>query len=165
MATMDARGMVTIQHNAPEIGQGTYNLFSIVAAQTLDIPQDQIRVRTPDTAVSLPFGGVSAQRTTMQMGNAVHNACRKLKEELLSLAAQAKGGKPEEWQLIQGRLCWGETSFSISEIIRLGGGGMVLKAVGYHSSPPIAKDSAFAGLDHWGPGGGAGDLGARRGTG
>src|SRR5262249_62261710 len=51
MATMDARGMVTIQHNAPEIGQGTHNLFSIVAAQTLDIPQDQIRVRPPDTAV------------------------------------------------------------------------------------------------------------------
>ena len=35
MATMDARGAVTIQHNAPEIGQGTHNLFSIIAAQTL----------------------------------------------------------------------------------------------------------------------------------
>src|SRR5262245_9304313 len=165
LATMDSRGMVTIQHNAPEVGQGTYNLFNVVAAQTLGVAQDQIRVRTPDTAVSLPFGGVSAQRTTMQMGNAVHNACRKLKEELLSLAAQAKGGKPEEWQLIQGRLCWGETSFSISEIIRLGGGGMVLKAVGYHSSPPIAKDSAFAGMDHWAPSGAAVDLEVNRDTG
>src|SRR5262245_40648539 len=74
LATMDAHGVVTIQHNAPEIGQGTHNLFNIVAAQTLDIPQSQIRVRTPDTAVSLPFAGVSAQRTTMQMGNAVHSA-------------------------------------------------------------------------------------------
>src|SRR5215467_4144878 len=151
MATMDARGMVTIQHNAPEIGQGTYNLFSIVAAQTLDIPQDQIRVRPPDTAVHLPFAGVSAQRTTMQMGNAVHDACEKLKQELFSLAAQARGGKPEEWRLIQGRLCWFETSFSIGEIIRVLGGSAVLKCVGYHSVPPTQKESSFAGMDHWAP--------------
>jgi CO/xanthine dehydrogenase Mo-binding subunit len=165
LVTMDAAGTVTIQHNAPEIGQGTHNLFSVVAAQTLDIPQDQIHVRAPDTAVSLPFAGVSAQRTTMQMGNAVHNACNKLKQELFSLAAQAKGGKPEEWQLIQGRLCWGETSFSISEIIRLAGASVVLKAVGYHSVPPMVKDSAFAGMDHWAPSGAAVDLEVNRDTG
>src|SRR5437016_6652022 len=35
MATMDVRGVVTIQHNAPEIGQGTHNLFSVIAARTL----------------------------------------------------------------------------------------------------------------------------------
>jgi CO/xanthine dehydrogenase Mo-binding subunit len=151
MATMDARGVVTIQHNAPEIGQGTHNLFSIVAAQTLDIPQNQIRVRLPDTAVHLPFAGVSAQRTTMQMGNAVHHACEKLKQELFSLAAQVKGGKPEEWRLIQGRLCWAEASFSIGEIIRVLGGNVVLKCVGYHSVPPMVKESAFAGMDHWAP--------------
>jgi CO/xanthine dehydrogenase Mo-binding subunit len=165
LVTMDARGIVTIQHNAPEIGQGTHNLFSVVAAQTLDVPQEQIRVRTPDTAVSLPFAGVSAQRTTMQMGNAVHNACNQLKQELFALAAQAKGGKPEEWQLIQGWLCWGETSFSINEIIRLIGGGVVLKAVGYHSVPPMVKDSAFAGMDHWAPSGAAVDLEVNRDTG
>jgi CO/xanthine dehydrogenase Mo-binding subunit len=165
LATMDACGIVTIQHNAPEIGQGTHNLFSVVAAQTLDIPQNQIHVRTPDTAVSLPFAGVSAQRTTMQMGNAVNNACNKLKQELFSLAAQAKGGKPEEWQLVQGRLCWGETSFSMSEIIRLAGSGVVLKAVGYHSVPPMVKDSAFAGMDHWAPSGAAVDLEVNRDTG
>ena len=158
MATMDARGTVAIQHNAPEIGQGTHNLFSIVAAQTLGIPQNQIRVKSPDTAVHLPFAGVSAQRTTMQMGNAVHDACEKLKQELLSLAAQVKGGKAEEWQLIQGRLCWAETSFSISEIIRVLGGSGVLKCVGYHSVRPMEKESAFAGMDHWAPSAAAIDL-------
>jgi CO/xanthine dehydrogenase Mo-binding subunit len=165
LATMDARGVVTIQHNAPEIGQGTHNLFSIIAARTLDIPQSQIRVRPPDTAVHLPFAGVSAQRTTMQMGNAVHNACEKVKQELFSLAAQVKGGKPEEWQLIQGRLCWAETSFSIGEIIRALGGNVFLKCVGYHSVPPIVKDSAFAGMDHWAPSAAAIDLEVNRDTG
>jgi CO/xanthine dehydrogenase Mo-binding subunit len=158
MVTMDAHGVVTIQHNAPEIGQGTHNLFSVVAARTLDLPQSQIRVRPPDTAVNLPFAGVSAQRTTMQMGNAVHNACDKLKQELFSLAAQVKGGKAEEWQLIQGRLCWAETSFSIGEIIRNLGGNVVLKCVGYHSVRPMQKESAFAGMDHWAPSAAAIDL-------
>ena len=165
MVTMDARGVVTVQHNAPEIGQGTHNLFSVIAAQTLSLPQEQVRVRTPDTAVSLPFAGVSAQRTTMQMGNAVHNACNDLKRDLLGIAAQAKGGKAEEWQLIQGRLCWGETSFAIADIIRLIGGGVVLKAVGYHSVPPMVKDSAFAGMDHWAPSGAAVDLEVNRDSG
>jgi CO/xanthine dehydrogenase Mo-binding subunit len=165
LATMDARGGVTIQHNAPEIGQGTHNLFSVVAARTLNIAQSQIGVRPPDTAVSLPFAGVSAQRTTMQMGNAVHNACNKLKQELFSVASQVKGGKPEEWQLVEGRLCWGETSFSINEIIRVLGGSVVLKAVGYHSAPPMEKDSAFSGMDHWAPSGAAVDLEVNRDTG
>ena len=165
MVTMDGQGVVTVQHNAPEIGQGTHNLFSVVVARTLDVAPRQIRVRAPDTAVNLPFAGVSAQRTTMQMGNAVHNACNKLKQELFSLAAQAKGGKPEEWQLIQGRLCWGETSFSIEEIIRAFGGNVTLKCIGYHSVAPMEKESAFAGMDHWAPSGAAVDLEVNRDTG
>jgi CO/xanthine dehydrogenase Mo-binding subunit len=165
LVTMDARGVVTVQHNAPEIGQGTHNLFNVVAAQTLNIPQSQVQVRTPDTAVNLPFAGVSAQRTTMQMGNAVHNACQKIKDELIGLACQAKGGKPEEWQIVEGRLCWGESSFSISDIIRLFGGSVVLKAVGYHSVPPMVKDSAFAGMDHWAPSGAAVEVEVNRDTG
>jgi CO/xanthine dehydrogenase Mo-binding subunit len=165
MATMDARGRVTIQHNAPEIGQGTHNLFSIIAAQTLDVPQSLIRVKPPDTAVHLPFAGVSAQRTTMQMGNAVHHACEKLKQELFSLAAQVKGGKPEEWRLIRGRLCWRETSFSIGEIVRTLGDNVVLKCVGYHSVRPMEKESAFAGMDHWAPSAAAIELEVNVGTG
>ena len=151
MTTMDARGVVTIQHNAPEIGQGTHNLISVVAARTLSLPQSQIRVSAPDTAVHLPFAGVSAQRTTMQMGNAVHNACEKLKLELFSLASQVKGGKLEDWRLIERRLCCGEISFSIREIIGALGGNAVVKCVGYHSVPPTAKESAFSGMDHWAP--------------
>lgn len=165
LVTMDASGVVTIQHNAPEIGQGTHNLFSVVASQTLSIPQSQVRVRAPDTAVSLPFAGVSAQRTTMQMGNAVHNACKKIKEDLLSLASQVKGGELKDWQIVDGRLCWGETSFSIDEVIRVAGGNVVLKAVGYHSVPPMVKESAFSGMDHWAPSGAAVDLEVNRDTG
>ncbi|HZA55090.1 MAG TPA: molybdopterin cofactor-binding domain-containing protein, partial [Candidatus Udaeobacter sp.] len=158
MATMDARGEVTIQHAAPEIGQGTHNLISVVAARTLDVPQSRVRVRQPDTAVNLPFAGVSAQRTTMQMGKAVQNACENLKRELLILAAQVKGGRPEEWQFIQGRLCRAEVSFSIAEMVGALGGNTVIKCVGYHSVRPTHRESAFSGMDHWAPSAAAIDL-------
>jgi CO/xanthine dehydrogenase Mo-binding subunit len=115
--------------------------------------------------VQLPFAGVSAQRTTMQLGNAVYNACKQLKTELVELASKARGGKPEEWQIVQGRLCWAETSFSFEEIIRSFGSGVVLKSVGYHSAPPMAKESAFSGMDHWAPSGAAVDLEVNRDTG
>ncbi len=165
MATLDARGVVTIQHNAPEIGQGTHNLISVVAARTLDLPQSQIRVRQPDTAVNLPFSGVNAQRTTMQMGNAVQNACENLKREILTLAAQVRGGSPEEWQLIQGRLYRAENTFSLGEIVRHLGGNGVLQCVGYHNAAPMQKDSAFSGMDHWAPSAAAIELEVHRETG
>jgi CO/xanthine dehydrogenase Mo-binding subunit len=101
----------------------------------------------------------------MQMGNAVHHACEKLKQELFSLASQVKGGKPDEWRLIEGRLCYAESSFSIGEIVRTLGSSAVLKSVGYHSAPPMAKDSVFAGMDHWAPSAAAIELEVHRDTG
>ena len=151
MATVDARGVVKIHHNTPEIGQGTHNLINVVAARTLGIPQSEVRVGQPDTAMQLPFGGVSAQRTTMQMGKAVENACENLKQELIRLASQAKGGKPEEWQVQEGRLLRAERSFTFSEIVRTLGGTAVLKSIGSHSPPPTVRESAFSGMDHWAP--------------
>ena len=165
LATIDGRGMVRIQHSAPEVGQGTHNLFRVVAAKTLGIPQNQILVAQPDTAVHLPFGGVSAQRTTMQMGTAVEHACENLKRELTLLACQAKGGAPEEWKIAEGRLWRAENSFSFSEVVRFGGGNSVVKAIGMHSAPPTAKDSAFHGMDHWAPSAGAAEIEIDRETG
>src|SRR5215470_6449891 len=165
LATIDVRGNVTMQHTAPEIGQGTHNMMRVVAARTLEIPLNQVRVAQPDTAVHLPFAGVSAQRTTMQIGNAVENACENLKRELVLMAAQAKGGNPDEWRIAQGRLWRAENSLSFAEVVRLAGGNAVVKVIGAHSTPPTVKDSAFAGMDHWAPSAGAIEIEIDRETG
>jgi CO/xanthine dehydrogenase Mo-binding subunit len=165
MAVVDARGVIAIQHNAPEIGQGTHNLFSVIAARTLGVSQDQIHVGQPDTAVDLPFVGVNAQRTTMQMGNAVQNACENLKRDLITLAAQAKGGSPEEWQVINGRLCRAEIGYAFSEIVRSLGADAAVKSIGFHEVPPAKEESAFHGIDHWAPSAGAVEVEVDRETG
>jgi len=158
MATLDSHGVVKIEHNAPEIGQGTHNLMSVVAAKTLGIPQSQIQVGQPDTAVNLPFTGVSAQRTTMQMGRAVEGACENLKRELVALAVQTKGGRSEEWLVRDGRLWRAENSFLFGEIVQTLGGGSVVKSIGFHSARPAGKNSAFSGMDHWAPSAGAAEV-------
>ncbi|MBI2348520.1 MAG: xanthine dehydrogenase family protein molybdopterin-binding subunit [Deltaproteobacteria bacterium] len=158
MATLDSLGVVKIEHNAPEIGQGTHNLMSVVAAKTLGIPQSQIRISQPDTAVQLPFTGVSAQRTTMQMGRAVESACENLKRELVALAVQSKGGSAEEWRVAEGRLWRAEAGFSFGEIVRTLGASSLVKSIGFHSARPTEKESAFSGMDHWAPSAGAAEV-------
>ena len=165
MAVVDAGGMIAIQHNAPEIGQGTHNLFSVVASRTLGVSQDRIKVGQPDTALDLPFVGVNAQRTTMQMGNAVLNACENLKRDLITLAVQVKGGSPEEWQVINGCLCRAENGFAFSEIVRTLGADATVKSIGFHEVPPSKEESAFHGIDHWAPSGGAVEVEVDRETG
>ena len=70
-ATLNRDGTVTISHNAPDVGEGAHTMISVVAARTLGISQDAVRVGEPDTANQLVFSGTSSQRTTVQMGNAV----------------------------------------------------------------------------------------------
>lgn len=151
MVSLDSRGILKIMHNAPEIGQGTHNLMSVVASRVLGIPQGQIQVGQPDTHIDLPFAGVSAQRTTVQMGRAVENGCEKLKQELVALACQTKGGSPEEWRVAEGRLWRAENGFSFGEIVRTLGERSALKCIGFHSAPRTNKGSAFGGVDHWAP--------------
>ena len=151
VVSLDSRGILRVRHNAPEVGQGTHTVISVVASRVLEIPQSQIQVDQPDTNINLPFDGVSAQRTTVQMGKAVENACEKLKQELVMLACQAKGGIPEEWQVAEGRLWRAENSFSFGEVVRTLGEDSDVKSIGFHSSPRTQEGSAFSGTDHWAP--------------
>jgi CO/xanthine dehydrogenase Mo-binding subunit len=152
MAVMDANGTITIRHNAPDLGQGIFNLISVITARSLDIPQEQVSVAQPDTALRLAFMGVNSQRTTIQLGTAVYNACENLKREMIQTAAKLKGGSPEEWSVVQGHVCRAERSFSFAEIVRLLGPDAIIKSMGAYRAPPVQVDSSsFAGMDHWAP--------------
>ena len=43
MAVVDASGTMTMRHNAPDLGQGIFNLISVITARSLDIPQSKFR--------------------------------------------------------------------------------------------------------------------------
>lgn len=165
MATMDSRGFVKIEHNAPDLGQGVHHLFRVIASETLGIPSNKVRVAQPDTAVNLPFFGVNSQRTTMQMGRAVQNACENLRRELALAACEFKGGRPEEWQVKAGQLWRAENGLSFEEVVRSLGGGSTLKSIGFHSAARISEDSVFRDMDHWAPSAAAAEVEVDRETG
>ncbi len=157
MASVDARGIVTISHAAPDVGEGAHTVISVVAARTLGIPQSQVKVGIPDTSHGLDFEGSSAQRTTVHMGNAVRAACEALKRELIGAAIEAKGGDRQDWRVEKGQVWRGETGFTFSEIVATFAsapsfeGHVTLKGLGSYSYAP-SEDKAFGGLDHWAPG-------------
>lgn len=165
MVTMDTQGVVKVQHNAPDPGQGTHNLFGIIVSKALGIPQSQVQVCPADTVWKLPFSGVIAQQTTVQMGNAVKNACDNLKQELIGIACQTKGGRPEEWRLVEGRLCLAEASFSFAEVLQTMGEGGSVKSIGFYSPPPRKGRSPYGGVTHWSPGAAAAEVEVDRETG
>ena len=152
MAVVDTNGTITIRHNAPDLGQGIFNLISVITARSLDIPQEQVSVAMPDTSLRLAFMGVNSQRTTIQLGTAVYNACENLKQEMIQTAVKLKGGNSDEWRVVQGHVCRAERSFSFGEIVGLLGPEATIKSMGAYRAPPIQVDSSsFAGMDHWAP--------------
>jgi CO/xanthine dehydrogenase Mo-binding subunit len=165
MVTMDTSGKVKVQHNAPDPGQGTHNLFGIIVSKALGIPQSDVQVSPADTVWKLPFSGVIAQQTTVQMGNAVKNACDNLTREVIGVACQAKGGSPKEWRLIDGRLCRAEASFSFSDVLQPMGEAGSIKSIGFYSPPPRKGKSPYGGVTHWSPGAAAAEVEVDRETG
>lgn len=152
LAVLDAEGGVTIRHNAPDLGQGIFNMISVVTARSLDIPQDRVSVAMPDTSLRLAFMGVNSQRTTIQLGTAVRNACENLKKELIQAAVKFKGGSPDEWTVAKGYVHRAERGFSFAEIVALTGPEATIQSKGAYRAPAVQVDSSsFAGMDHWAP--------------
>lgn len=162
-ARLDSNGVVTIEHNAPDVGEGAHTVISVVASGTLGIPQSEVRVEEPDTANQLHFSGTSSQRTTVQMGTAVRIACDRLKGRLAEMAAAAEGGSPQEWQVEEGRLRREGQVVSLGEVAAKAPGG-VIESTGSYERPDVS-DVSFGSHDHWSPGVAAAEVEVDRQTG
>ena len=106
----------------------------------------------PDTSLRLAFMGVNSQRTTIQLGTAVYNACENLKQEMIRTAVATERRESGRMDVVEGYVCRAERSFSFAEIVRLLGPDATIKSVGAYRAPPVQVDSSsFAGMDHWAP--------------
>ena len=76
------QGKVHLRTGAARIGQGLDTVVLQVACQTLELPPDTFVVEPPDTQRTPNSGTTTASRQTMFTGQAVKDACLKLKEEL-----------------------------------------------------------------------------------
>lgn len=71
-----------------EMGQGVNTIFSQIVSEELTIPYDNIRVIAADTDITPFFPASTSSRTTFFLGNALKDATRDIKEQLIKLASE-----------------------------------------------------------------------------
>jgi carbon-monoxide dehydrogenase large subunit len=84
---LEPTGMLTVMCSVTEQGQGTEAVFAQIAASALGITLDKVRVITGDTGVTPYGGGTWASRGAGIGGEAVLQAGRALRSNVLDVAA------------------------------------------------------------------------------
>ncbi|MFN0108719.1 MAG: xanthine dehydrogenase family protein molybdopterin-binding subunit [Blastocatellia bacterium] len=90
-------GNVRVLTSNTEIGQGTYTIFSQIAAQALGIDAEMIEIAQPDTANVPNSGPTVASRTTMIVGKLVESAALGLRQTLTGSGLLGENYSAEEF--------------------------------------------------------------------
>jgi CO/xanthine dehydrogenase Mo-binding subunit len=80
IATVEIHGgaeieQIILRHAGADVGQGAHTVMVQMAAETLGMPIEKIRLITSDTASTGDSGSASASRMTFMAGNSIKGAC------------------------------------------------------------------------------------------
>ena len=89
-------GSATVMSGTSAHGQGHATSFSMIVADRLGIPLDQITYRQSDTAVVRTGGGTGGSRSLQLGGNAVSKAADELHEKAIAVAARMLEANAED---------------------------------------------------------------------
>ncbi len=96
-------GTINIGVGGQDLGQGTFTVGAQMAAAALGVPYESVRVATPvDTRYSPYEWQTVASRLTWSMGNAIVNAARDARRQVLELVSQAWEEDIENLDIING---------------------------------------------------------------
>ena len=98
---LDRSGLVTIFTGANDIGQGSNSIAQYLVAEELGLALDQVRVVSADTDLCPVDLGAYSSRETFMVGNAILDACRKIRPLLVAAVA-------DTWQVDPGRIAFVE---------------------------------------------------------
>ena len=82
-----ADGSCTVYCGTVDMGQGSTTAMAQIAAETLGLDAEAVRLVAPDTDVTPYDMGTLGSRSTFHMGHAVRLACEEAKAKLAALAA------------------------------------------------------------------------------
>jgi xanthine dehydrogenase YagR molybdenum-binding subunit len=89
-AVLHADGRLVVSSAASDIGTGTYTVMSMIAAEAMGLPLEQVTFQLGDSTLPFaPIEGGSSHVATV--GSGVHGACDKLKKSLIKLAKKMPG--------------------------------------------------------------------------
>ena len=86
--TAEPDGTFTVLSPTIDQGSGTHTILRQLVAEQMKVPIEEVRVLIGDTDTTPRDSGVRASRVTYVAGNAVMQACGKLREQLLRHAAR-----------------------------------------------------------------------------
>lgn len=96
-------GTVNVGVGGQEIGQGVFTVAAQMAAAALGVPYESVRIATPvDTRYSPYEWQTVASRLTWSMGNAVVNAAKDAKRQILDTVAEAWEESAEDLNIVNG---------------------------------------------------------------
>jgi CO/xanthine dehydrogenase Mo-binding subunit len=99
--TEDAR--VNVGVGGQDLGQGAFTVSAQMAAAALGVPYEWVRVATPVDTLYSPYEWQTvASRLTWSMGNAIVNAARDARRQILELAAQSWDEDPDNLDILNG---------------------------------------------------------------
>ncbi len=83
-------GMVNVLTGSAEIGQGSDTTMGMIAAETLGIPLEKVRVFSGDTDLSVDLGAYSSRQTLMT-GHATKEAAEQVRDQIAQHLAAEMG--------------------------------------------------------------------------
>jgi len=117
---LERDGTVVVQSGTQDIGTGTYTVLSQVAADTLGVPMQRIRVEIGDS--SLPHAPVSGgSMTVASVTPSVQAACQALLEKIKAMAVADQhagwGGQPAALQIRDGLVIGPERRMPLTALL------------------------------------------------
>ncbi len=95
-------GSINIMIGGTEIGQGAKMVMSMIASEILGQNIDKIHVLSTSTSIIQDSGPTVASRTTVFSGNAVKNACEKIKNNIMKYLEDKYSVKDKEIEIGNG---------------------------------------------------------------
>jgi xanthine dehydrogenase molybdenum-binding subunit len=93
---IDDFGTVNVITGATDMGQGSDTVIAQITAEELGVKVEDVVVTHTDTDICPWDVGAHASRTTFVAGNSARGAARKVKSQLLEVAAKSMGENPED---------------------------------------------------------------------
>ncbi len=108
-------GSVHVSVGGQEIGQGTFTVMAQIAAESLGVPYESVKVTGPIDTMYSPYEWQTvASRLTWSMGNAVRNAALDARRKILDMVSEAWGQPVDDLDIKDGFVVSYKTEDSIS---------------------------------------------------
>ena len=125
-----ADGSVLVLAGTSDMGQGSRTIFAQIASEELGVPLDRITVVSGDTHVVPYDQQTSAARSSVLMGNAIIEACRRLHEQLRDMAAQAHGVESRQVRVERGVAHLPDGEIPLADVLTAGLGKLGGELIG-----------------------------------